>query len=110
MLGDCQHGFVCHSRLPNGGYNIDCADNFVINWDLYQWDWTCGPDVGQCPGKGGVSIGCATDSPLLPVECVFGDNPMEDQPCECDGQTIIDHDCSRGFLCLDDTPMVSEFG
>ena len=51
--------------------------------------FSCQPDEGQCPGLGGVVVGCDSTPPLPPVpmpECQMTQNPYGECGCSQQGR------------------------
>ena len=101
VTDDCKSGFSCNSEVENGGYSMTCGDEEIIDINIRTWNWGCQPDIGQCPGERGFSLGCESGKVRIPTEGVYAEeNPLG--TCECEGQTFMDYTCTQAFQCMDD--------
>ena len=77
---------------------IECETDEVISIDIRNWNYGCVPERdGNCPGKGGVVVGCLTDEPPIPPQqnCVFEVNPFNDGECGCDNQVRMSNNLNQ---------------
>ena len=63
----------------------------IVSFDTVFEDgiFSCQPDEGQCPGLGGVVVGCDSTPPLPPVpmpQCQMTQNPYGECGCSQQGR------------------------
>ena len=83
---------IWRENSPNLRFLINhliCRPGEIVSFDRVFEDaiFSCQPDEGQCPGLGGVVVGCDSTPPLPPVqmpECNMTQNPYGE--CGCSQQ------------------------
>ena len=110
---DCTSSFYCLSRLPDEGASLTCDEGTIVTLNVEGFYWSCEHDTGEiCPGLGGYSYGtheqveitspAPSTTPAATPAPEYSINPYG--TCSCEGQIVIDSDCSQGFLCTSDIP------
>ena len=92
--GDCTQGFSCDSTLGTDfeGCSKTCNDGSILLPDFSTNSWACvGNWNGErvCPGE---------------FESSCTEVALDQTSCECDGQILVNSDCSSSFLCITDFP------
>ncbi len=107
---DCRFGYTCGVD-KQGEFEFihasSCDENEQVGIDYLTRRTRCNKASYLCPKSGGMSSGCGAGAPKAPYtpKCHFMDKIFSNEtPCECDGQTFVDEDCQRGFVCLEEIP------
>ena len=109
VSGDCKEAFYCYSAFEDGGRDLQCGPGQIIAVDLVSLRLYCTEDHGECPGLGGLKVGCQNTEIEPPaLQCDFDKNPI--QECECEGQLMVNEDCTEAFYCSYWTPNPSDDG
>jgi hypothetical protein len=62
VSSDCKEAFLCRHSLPDGGLSAKCdGEGLIVNLSDIGGNevFSCTQDEGQCPGLGGLSLGCS---------------------------------------------------
>ncbi len=92
---DCTKGFLCTSNIPDNilyeGCMQTCREGEILLPDFVNRQWQCVPNqenLYRCPGN-------------FRIECPNNDvgEDLDSSLCSCNGQLLVNNDCSQGFFC-----------